>query len=272
MINFRKVSTSKNEHFYRLKKTAFTLAEVLITLGIIGIVAALTVPNLIQSSQEAQWVAGLQKFNTNLQQAVQLWKEEIGCSYSAGACLASQNLPDGTPSNFDQIGKFLKIAASANGTNTVNWLPETTLNYYGDETSAGYGKVAHAGSGNKVYLLQDGTTFSMDIDPAGFDITVDVNGKKPPNRMGKDTFKLRIGDYNSTLPVVCSPKDICYNRSRISSSNNGIGLCGDESLCQDMHNVDPTIKGGAAVTSYVILNHKIPDFKALAKTIEGFKP
>ncbi len=258
-------------HAFR-RYAAFTLAEVLITLGVIGIVAALTVPNLIQSSQEAQWVAGLQKFNTNLIQAVLLWKEETGCNDSVGVCLASQNLSDNVASNFDQIGKFLKIAASANGTNTVDWLPETTLNYYGDnETSAGYGKVAHTGSNHKVYLLQDGTTFSMDVDPAGFVITVDVNGKKQPNRVGKDTFKIRIGDFTNAS-IVCSPKDICYNKSTIGSYNNAVGLCGNESPCQDMHNVDPTIKGGAAITSYVLLNHKIPDFKALAKTIENFKP
>lgn len=35
-----------------MKKTAFTLAEVLITLGIIGIVAAMTIPTLIQKNFE----------------------------------------------------------------------------------------------------------------------------------------------------------------------------------------------------------------------------
>lgn len=34
-----------------MKKTGFTLAEVLITLGIIGVVAAMTLPSLIQSVQ-----------------------------------------------------------------------------------------------------------------------------------------------------------------------------------------------------------------------------
>lgn len=34
------------------KKLAFTLAEVLITLGIIGVVAAMTIPNLIASNEK----------------------------------------------------------------------------------------------------------------------------------------------------------------------------------------------------------------------------
>ena len=37
---------------FSLKKSAFTLAETLITLTIIGVVAALTIPNLISSYQK----------------------------------------------------------------------------------------------------------------------------------------------------------------------------------------------------------------------------
>lgn len=40
---------------------AFTLAEVLITLGIIGIVAALTLPALIQNNRNKELQTGLKK-------------------------------------------------------------------------------------------------------------------------------------------------------------------------------------------------------------------
>ena len=43
------------------KKAAFTLAEVLITLGIIGVVAAMTIPNLITAHQKRVTVTKLQK-------------------------------------------------------------------------------------------------------------------------------------------------------------------------------------------------------------------
>jgi prepilin-type N-terminal cleavage/methylation domain-containing protein len=49
-----------------MKKRAFTLAEVLITLGIIGVVAALTMPSLIANYQKKVYVAQLQK-------AVNVW-------------------------------------------------------------------------------------------------------------------------------------------------------------------------------------------------------
>ena len=57
-----------------LKKTigmgGFTLAEVLITLGIIGVVAAMTMPTLINSTQGAQYKTGFKKALTVLSQAV----------------------------------------------------------------------------------------------------------------------------------------------------------------------------------------------------------
>ncbi len=57
-----------------LKKTigmgGFTLAEVLITLGIIGVVAAMTMPTLINSTQGAQYKTAFKKSLTVLSQAV----------------------------------------------------------------------------------------------------------------------------------------------------------------------------------------------------------
>ena len=44
-------------HHCNSKKTAFTLAEVLITLGIIGVVAAMTMPSLIANHKEKETVA-----------------------------------------------------------------------------------------------------------------------------------------------------------------------------------------------------------------------
>ena len=49
-------------------KNAFTLAEVLITLGIIGVVAALTLPSLIQNYQKQVWVNQLKKSYSTISQ------------------------------------------------------------------------------------------------------------------------------------------------------------------------------------------------------------
>jgi len=47
----------------------FTLAEVLITLGIIGIVAAMTIPTLINQTKHAEYVTALKKASSVLSQA-----------------------------------------------------------------------------------------------------------------------------------------------------------------------------------------------------------
>ena len=60
------------------RKVAFTLAEVLITLGIIGIVAAITLPNIIYNYQKHVVETRLQKFYSTINQAVRLTEQDYG--------------------------------------------------------------------------------------------------------------------------------------------------------------------------------------------------
>lgn len=246
---------------------AFTLAEVLITLGIIGVVAALTIPTLIQNNQEKQMVTGLLKFNSNLQHAVQLWKMEEGCSGSAYECFVAQSTDSNLPTDYyDQfvytIGKHMKIIQSAVTDYDVDWLPNDTKNYYGNTvaSAAPSGKVSTNAAGvSGIALLQDGTTFTVigNVSAAqAFQIWVDVNGKKGPNRIGKDTFLMTIGgapiDYNENV----GKQDLSYCQG--FGTTNAQGLCdcwGDH--CEP-DNANPAT--GAMPTSYVLLNHKLPQF------------
>ena len=59
------------------KKNAFTLAELLITLVIIGVIAALTIPAVMFSTDEKQAAAGLKKAMMTLNQAVDMARTEI---------------------------------------------------------------------------------------------------------------------------------------------------------------------------------------------------
>ncbi len=54
----------------------FTLAEVLVTLGIIGVVAALTMPTLIDNHRKAVTEARLEKFYSLMSQAVLKWEDK----------------------------------------------------------------------------------------------------------------------------------------------------------------------------------------------------
>lgn len=64
--------------FPKINKKAFTLAEVLITLGIIGIVASMTLPVLVEKHQKRVVVTRLQKFYTNINQAIRLSEADNG--------------------------------------------------------------------------------------------------------------------------------------------------------------------------------------------------
>lgn len=52
-----------------MKNYGFTLAEVLVTLGIIGVVSAMTIPTLMQNHQKKTYVTQLHKVYNELQQA-----------------------------------------------------------------------------------------------------------------------------------------------------------------------------------------------------------
>ena len=65
-ISIRKVIQNSQRRF------GFTLAEVLVTLGIIGVVSAMTVPSLMQNYQRQSYVAQLHKVYNESQQAAQM--------------------------------------------------------------------------------------------------------------------------------------------------------------------------------------------------------
>ena len=58
------------------KFKAFTLAEVLVTLGIIGVVSAMTVPTLMQNYQRQSYVTQLHKIYNELGQAAERYKAD----------------------------------------------------------------------------------------------------------------------------------------------------------------------------------------------------
>lgn len=89
-------------------RRAFTLAEVLITLGIIGIVAALTMPALIASHQKKVTAVRLQKFYTVMSQAVLRWEAEDAI--------------DADSFQFDD-------SVVRNGENSMNWFNSTIGKY-----------------------------------------------------------------------------------------------------------------------------------------------
>ena len=77
------------------KRFAFTLAETLITLTIIGVVAALTIPTLLNKYTKHTYVVGLKKAYAQLQHAVKMIPITEGCSagdYDCAGMFDSTNI------------------------------------------------------------------------------------------------------------------------------------------------------------------------------------
>ena len=73
-----------------MKRFAFTLSEILITLGIVGVVAALTIPNVITVYQKKAAVAGILEAQSILSQAVKMYTAETD---EEGAIFFDTTLP-----------------------------------------------------------------------------------------------------------------------------------------------------------------------------------
>ena len=79
-IFYRKTKKCYTFNSYSTKKIAFTLAEVLITLGIIGVVAALTIPNLIADYKEKVLITQVKKAYSELDNALGLYMAKNECT------------------------------------------------------------------------------------------------------------------------------------------------------------------------------------------------
>ena len=193
---------------------AFTLAEMLITLGVIGVVAALTMPTLMNRSNDQAFVSKLQKVQSTLNQAHLNAERQHGMSQD---WKFKDGSTDAVIKLYEYYKPFLNIAKDC-GTDTgggpgcfdPNW---TMLNGSKSSSQTKYG----LGGNVKAFQLKDGTAISIDgytnvATAATFGaanhrttghmaiFTVDLNGKRKPNRAGKDIFFFVLGD-NGIVPA-----------------------------------------------------------------------
>lgn len=90
---------------HSLQQPAFTLAEVLITLGIIGVVAAMTMPSLIQNHKKTVVISKLKKISSTISQAYASATDEAGGispSEDCGTCL----LPNNADNALEVVNKY----------------------------------------------------------------------------------------------------------------------------------------------------------------------
>ena len=171
-----------------LRKSAFTLAEVLITLAIIGIIAAVTLPSLIQSYKKKVTSVRVKKAYSTLVQAIKLSEIENGPASQWNIDLSS----DGTENTELVVEKYIRPY--------INNL-QFCDNNEDDKVQKKCGSyLSYAGKG---YLLPDGTTISFvaggdsySVDPLGnnfiLTIIIDTNAGQKPNKLGYDAFYFQL--------------------------------------------------------------------------------
>ena len=207
-------------HTAPYRKFGFTLAEVLITLGIIGVVAALTLPSLMANYRKHVYYTQFRKAATVIENAIQRYNEENGC----GEVIENSGIDNLCAMNYlsnntgDKLGSML---------NVIKWITED--NY--EEICNGYKKLVPAyninGSAQDEdyyylctndlqisykngygFITADGMLINTALDLGqGSGSIVDVNGpNNGPNILGRDIFVFYIfqeaskrwGNYTSS--------------------------------------------------------------------------
>ena len=181
-------------------KKGFTLAEVLITLGIVGVVAAMTMPGLITRYEEKVLLTQFKKVYSTLFQAYNMAYQEYGRAKDWDV----DNTEEGRERIYNILSPHLKIAHNWGNkparSNKLVYkdLPGNIISY---QFIAFYLKSYN-------FSLSDGTMIGITWDnevemPI---LQVDINGFKGPNQIGKDYFILCLNSKKGSPFITGFPK------------------------------------------------------------------
>lgn len=212
-------------------KKGFTLAELLITMGIVGVVAALVAPGLIINNRNAANASKLSSTVSDLENALttMIVKEQVDTifdteAWDKGGSLSSTS-SDATMNSFaGELGKYTYIIA-----NTKNKKPSNFYKTAYSLTNSGDKGGAHSfsssfGSNGAGFNLKNGAVIFLHLQQAddsdeadkqadeiameGGSLTrtagqvlLDVNGQSAPNTIGRDIFGFEIGSDGHLYPI-----------------------------------------------------------------------
>lgn len=192
-------------------RKAFTLAEVLITLGIIGIIAAMTLPVLISKHIKNQTAIQVKKAYSEITQLInrsvvdneeiKYWDLSISgkdfyIKYLKPYLSGISEIPN------SELKKYM-IYKNLNGTQCTGsvWCTEGSSYYVSLADGVVMGIMTHNNSDNMMYKA----------------ITIDINGYKQPNQIGKDVFIFAISKSKNML-VPYGIGDACIGGSSFGNS------------------------------------------------------
>ena len=210
-----------------IKQPAFTLAEVLITLGIIGIVAAMTIPTLMQKYYERQTVVKLKETYSILSQALKSAAQEEGLPEEWSLDKSNQETSE---KGGAILKKYLKIATDC-GTKDEEGACVSTDTYYSlnhteawnfSKTPAEY-KMALLNGTSFWFRFLDSSEGSRSNLGLIMSFKVDTNGPAKPNVAGKDLFFMRYYEGKGLLLEGAPNGERPYTTSCSNISQSGLG-------------------------------------------------
>ena len=196
-LPLQQVAREKHFTLHRSLKrnAAFTLAEVLITLGIIGVVAALTLPSLIANYQKSQFEAGVKKMASVVGQAVTKLMADEGVNKVTETSLLYDSSEDN--GNIYKLGgefldKYFNVVEKCETYDQCFGETYKPSSKNSTETPAQFGLFEE----DSCRILADGASVCLNAghDGSGGIVYVifDLNGKRGPNRQGYDLFGFSI--------------------------------------------------------------------------------
>ncbi len=188
------------------KKFGFTLAEVLITLGIIGVVAAMTMPTLLNSTNGAQYRTAYKKALSVLSQAVVL--NVALDDYDLSQATTASDTDKSKPSLYALFNNRMNVVKTAE---TGNWVGVSSGSGESAVTASGGSPANLSGTANYTLFFNDGITFSFPkgskacTEAAPCKGVIDINGEKNPNKQvacDSTTGECKVTNPTDIYPVV----------------------------------------------------------------------
>lgn len=211
-----------------LKAPAFTLAEVLITLGIIGIVAALTMPAVIGHYKKEETISKLKKAYTILNQAMKRSEVDNG-DYEHWGSAFDLGPEEYIKKYWTPYFNVTSICKTYGECGYKASYPFKTLSGVNDTTTVTQSNLRIP------FMTSDGIMYSIsassgDGTVAADTIYIDLNAGKGPNVFGKDVFMFTRVKNKGILPLcyTCTEEKINEN-----CSNAGNGYYCAQKIMQD---------------------------------------
>lgn len=203
-------------------RNAFTLAEVLVTLGVVGIIAALTIPQLMTATNYKETVTSVKEAYSILSQAYKMTEKDYG---DASHWYLNDNVADA----INLLKPNLKVLNDCTD-KSAGCLP-TALEGLGSGSWTADGQYPALILSNGMSLTA--STHNADCDSNFGDsislqhvcqyFVVDTNGLKGPNTHGRDLFGFYLTQYGF-IPTGGGMQTSDYDFSNNCINNNSTGL------------------------------------------------